>query len=84
MCNKIEILIFYLPFGESRLELILELIRLELFESLWASFNSLKYSSPELNGNGGVTRSGHWFINCVDKSIQESKIYPKNSTQLIV
>lgn len=55
-------------FGESRRELI----RLDGFDSLWASFNSLKYSSPDEKGSGGVTRSGQLWIKLFVNSIHDS------------
>lgn len=55
-------------FGVSRRELI----RLDGFDSFWASFNSLKYSSPDEKGRGGVTRSGQLCSRFVVSSIHES------------
>lgn len=54
--------------GESRRELI----RLDGFDSFWASFSSLKYSSPDENGSGGVTRSGQLWSRLLVKSIHDS------------
>lgn len=62
---------FGLPtFGESWRDPI----RLDGFDSFWASFSSLKYSSPDENGRGGVTRSGQLWMRLLVSSIHESVI----------
>ena len=57
-----------------------ELIRLDGFDSFWASFSSLKYSSPDENGSGGVTRSGQLWMRLFVNSIHDSEEIKKTKS----